>query len=155
MRFIFKSLIILVIVLGVGNYLVYLKTGQFPLAKVRENYNGDWLAAVKETFSSGDLFAEAKKTVDGLTQDDAAKPAPTKVYKWTDANGQVHYGDKPDSVGAEQVEVKIQNAISPPDQDATQTNTQKSVTSGMQTPLEKARAAADKMQTRTLPEEAN
>ncbi len=155
MRFIFKSLVVIVIVLGIGNYLVYLKTGQFPIAKVRENYKGDWLAAVKETFSSDDLFAKAKKTVDGLTQDEAANPAPTKVYKWTDANGQVHYGDKPNGTGAEQVDVKIQNAVSPQDQGAAQTGVQQSTTSGLQTPLEKARAAADKMQTRTLPEEAN
>ncbi len=47
MRLLFKALVVLLLAVGVGNYLIYLKTGQFPINSVRENYNVDWLAAVK------------------------------------------------------------------------------------------------------------
>ncbi|PUA29418.1 MAG: hypothetical protein B0W54_02190 [Cellvibrio sp. 79] len=150
MRFIFKSLVVILLVLGVGNYLVYLKTGQFPITAIRENYNGDWLAALKESFSPDDLVSTAKKTVDDLTNDEADKPAPTKVYKWTDADGVVHYGDRPDTAGAEQVEVKIQNAIS-----ADEIQSKPASSSASQTPLEKARAAAESMKVRSQQQEAN
>jgi hypothetical protein len=153
MRFIFKLLVAIVLVLGVGNYLVYLKTGQFPVSTIRENYKGDWLAAIKESFAPGELISEAKKTVDDLTREEPAKPAPTKVYKWTDANGQVHYGDRPDSAGAEQVEVKIQNAISAPDQPAPAVEKVNGVSP--QSPLDKARAAAKSMESRVREQEAN
>ena len=146
----FKSLVVILLILGVGNYLIYLKTGQFPVTAIRENYNGDWLAALKDSFSPDDFVSTAKKTVEDLTKDEADKPAPTKVYTWTDAEGVVHYGDRPDTAGAEQVEVKIQNAISADEFQSKSTNS-----SAPQTPIEKARAAAEAMKTRSQQQEAN
>lgn len=155
MRFIVKSLVVVLVAFGVGNYLIYLKTGQFPVNNIRENYNGDWMAAIKESFSVDKLLTSAKKNIDEFTDDEAAKPAPTKVYKWTDANGQVHYGDKPQNVAAEQVDVKIQNAISAPDQQAAEAIVDGPVSAQQQTPIEKARSAADAMKARTQAQEAN
>jgi hypothetical protein len=34
--------------------------------------------------------------------------AAAEIYRWTDANGQVHFGQRPAAVGAEKVEVKPQ-----------------------------------------------
>ena len=34
--------------------------------------------------------------------------AAAEIYRWTDANGQVHFGQRPTAAGAEQVEVKPQ-----------------------------------------------
>lgn len=150
MRLIFKALVVVVLLFGVANYLIYLKTGQSPINGVRENYHGDWLAAIKDSFSSDDLVEKAKKTVDDLRGDEPAKPAPTKVYKWTDAEGVVHYGDRPDTADAEQVEVKIQNAIP-----ANEFQANPATSSAPQTPLEKTRAAAESMKTRAQQQEAN
>lgn len=154
MRLIFKTLVVVVLLFGVANYLIYLKTGQSPINGVRENYNGDWLAAIKDSFSSDELVEKARKTVDDLSGEEQAKPAPTKVYKWTDAEGVVHYGDRPDTADAEQVEVKIQNAISA---DEFQSHPAKSsaTSSAPQTPLEKARAAAESIKARSQQQEAN
>jgi len=150
MRLIFRTLVLVVLLFGIANYLIYLKTGQPPFNSVRENYNGNWLAAIKDSFSSSALVERAKKTVDDLSAEEPAKPAPAKVYKWTDAEGVVHYGDRPDSAGAEQVEVKIQNAISVDEFKSGSTNS-----SSPQTPLEKARAAAESMKARSQQQEAN
>jgi cytoskeletal protein RodZ len=152
MRLLFKALVVVVLAVGIGNYLIYLKTGQLPINSVRENYNGDWLAAVKESFSSSQLAA--RKTVDALTKNESSQPAPARVYKWTDANGQVHYGDKPQGTGSEQVEVKIQNAISPPDQQDAGLEAEKPAQTQQQSPLEKARAAAEAMKTRVQEQES-
>ncbi len=154
MRLIFKMLVAVVLAVGIGNYLIYLKTGQLPINSIRENYNGDWLTAIKESFSSSKFAAEAKKTVTDLTNDEPAQPVPTKVYKRTDANGQVHYGDKPQSPGAEQVDVKIQNAISPPDQNNAGVAVEGPAQVQQRTPLEKARAAAESMRARVQEQES-
>lgn len=34
--------------------------------------------------------------------------AAAEIYRWTDANGQVHFGQRPAAVGAQQIEVKPQ-----------------------------------------------
>jgi hypothetical protein len=36
-----------------------------------------------------------------------ASAGQAQVYKWTDANGKVHYGDRKDAAGARQQELKI------------------------------------------------
>lgn len=154
MRLLFKALVVVLLAVGVGNYLIYLKAGQFPINSVRENYNGDWLAAVKESITFNKFAAEAKKSVSDLTGEEPVQPVPTKVYKWTDANGQVHYGDKPRSADAEQVEVKIQNAISPPDDQTAEAAAEEPARAQQQTPLEKARAAAESMKARVQEQES-
>lgn len=153
MRLVFKALVVVMLAAGIGNYLVYLKTGQMPLRDFSSRLASGF-ANVKDEYAPGQLVDKAKKTVDGLTQDDAAATESTKVFKWTDANGQVHYGDKPQSAGAEQVEVKIQNAISPPDQKNTELAVEEPAQVQQQTPLEKARAAAESMRARVQEQES-
>ncbi|MCC6714641.1 MAG: DUF4124 domain-containing protein [Gammaproteobacteria bacterium] len=42
--------------------------------------------------------------------------AAREVYKWTDANGKVHYGDRPAAAAAEKIEVRVAEPI--PDENA-------------------------------------
>lgn len=102
MRLVFKCLVVVVAVLGITNYLIYLKTGQVPARDLRMYWDSDWLADIQEKYAPGQLAEKAKDAVNSLAPGESA---PTKVFKWTDANGQVHYGDKPNEKARESVEV--------------------------------------------------
>lgn len=153
MRLLFKALVVVMLAAGIGNYLVYLNTGQLPLRDFSNRLSSS-LANLKDEYAPGQLADKAKRTVDGLTQGETASAASAKVYKWTDANGQVHFGDKPQNAGAEQVEVKIQNAISPPDDQTAEAAAEEPARAQQQTPLEKARAAAESMKARVQEQES-
>jgi hypothetical protein len=160
-RLLFKSVVVLVLVFAIGNYLIYLKTGQLPLHDMRERMGSDWLVDLRELLSNklspDQLVSDAKGVMknmsDQVVEQDA--PAPTKVYKWTDANGQVHFGDKPVAKDAEQIEVDTRNAISAPEkstdpQVTSHTSTTKTVS---ESALDKARAAAEAMKQRVQQQE--
>lgn len=160
-RLLFKSVVVLVLVFAIGNYLIYLKTGQLPLHDMRERMGSDWLVDLRELLSNklspDQLVSDAKGVMknmsDQVVEQDA--PTPTKVYKWTDANGQVHFGDKPVAKDAEQIEVDTRNAISAPEtstdpQVTSQTSTTKTVS---ESALDKARAAAEAMKQRVQQQE--
>jgi hypothetical protein len=163
-RLLFKSVVVALLVFFIGNYLIYLKTGQMPLRDMRERMGDDWLVDLRELLtnklSSDQLASDAKEVMKNVS-DKVSEPepvAPTKVYKWTDANGQVHFGDKPVASGAEQIEVDTRNAISVPedaDSDiglefAPQATTQQSA---QESALDKARAAAEAMRQRVQQQE--
>ena len=160
-RLLFKSVVVLLLVLGIGNYLVYLKTGQMPLRDLRERMGDDWLVDLRELASNklspDQLAADAKKAVKTVS-DQVSEPepvAPTKVYKWTDANGQVHFGDKPVAGGAEQIQVDTRNAISAPEETVNQPVSSKQVSqqSTQESALDKAHAAAEAMKQRVQQQE--
>lgn len=151
-RLLFKSLVVVLLVLGIGNYMIYLKTGNMPLRDMREQMGSDWLVDLSELFSPDQLAADAKQAVKDIADDysDPEPAAPTKVYRWTDANGQVHFGDKPVVADAEQIEIDTRNTISAPDAKAGRFMTpaathQQSVS---ESALDKARAAAETMKQR-------
>lgn len=156
MRLLFKSIVVVVLILGIGNYLVYLKTGQMPLRDMSERMGDDWLVDLRELFSPDQIKTDAKKVVDDIASEyaDPKPAAPTTVYKWTDADGRVHFGDKPQNAGAQQVEVKIQNAISAPDQQNPAALDEEPLRAREPSPLEKARAAAEAMKARVQEQEA-
>ncbi|HSX50104.1 MAG TPA: DUF4124 domain-containing protein [Cellvibrio sp.] len=159
-RLLFKSVVVLVLVFAIGNYLIYLKTGQLPLHDMRERMGGDWLVDLRELVSNklspDQLAADAKGVMKSVSDQviEPDTPVPTKVYKWTDANGQVHFGDKPVTSDAEQIEVDTRNAISAPEQSADRvtspTPTTKTVS---ESALDKARAAAEAMKQRAQQQE--
>lgn len=155
-RLLFKSLTVVLLVFFIGNYLIYLKTGQMPLRDMRERMGDDWRVDLQELFSPDQLAADAKQAMKNVA-DKVSEPepaAPTRVYKWTDANGQVHFGDKPVASSAEEIEVDVRNAISAPEEVAPvaerdvapQANVQESA-------LDKARAAAEAMKQRVQQQE--
>lgn len=158
-RLLFKSVVVLLLVFGIVNYFVYLKTGQVPLQDIRERMGDDWSVDLREMFSPDQIAADAKNAMrhvsDKISEPEPAAPA--KVYKWTDANGQVHFGDKPMADGAEQIEVDTRDAMSPPDKVASQqrssyTKPQQS-SPAPESALDKARAAAEAMKQRAKEQE--
>lgn len=155
-RLLFKSVVVLLLVFFIGNYLIYLKTGQMPLRDMRERMGDDWLVDLRELLSPDQLAADAKQAMKSVSDkvSEPETPAPTKIYKWTDANGQVHFGDKPLASDAEQIEVDMRDAISAPEeapqiaepQIAPKVTVQESA-------LDKARAAAEAMKQRVQQQE--
>lgn len=156
-RLLFKSVVVLLLVFFIGNYLVYLKTGQMPLRDMRERMGDDWLVDLRELFSPDQLAVDAKQAVKNVSDQVSGPetPAPTKVYKWTDANGQVHFGDKPVASGAQQIEVDTRNAISAPEEAAHIADQQETASkvSAQESALDKARAAAEAMRQRVQQQE--
>lgn len=156
-RLLFKSVVVLVLVFFIGNYLIYLKTGQMPLRDMRERMGDDWLVDLRELFSPDQLAADAKQAMKNVS-DKVSEPEPvepTKVYKWTEANGQVHFGDRPVASGAEQIEVDTRNAISAPEETASISDQQDAApkASVQESALDKARAAAEAMRQRVQQQE--
>lgn len=154
-KLLFKSLVIVLLVAGIGNYLVYLKTGQLPLNNARERMD-NWMVDLRHFFSPEHIKTDTKQVMDKIAKQykEPEPVAPTKVYKWTDADGRVHYGDKPQVANAEQVEVKIQNAISAPTTNQSADNKDAvAAQSNGDSPLEKARAAAEIMRQRIQAQE--
>lgn len=154
---VFKSLVVVLLVFFVGNYLIYLKTGQLPLRDLSESLGSDWLVDVRELLSPEQLAVDAKgamqSVVDRVSVSDA--PAPVTVYKWTDENGQVHFSDKPVANGAAQVDIELRNAIADPDGAVTQTASPSAAApkSVSESALDKARAAAEAMKQRAQQQE--
>ena len=155
-RLLFKSLTVVLLVFFIGNYLIYLKTGQVPLSDMRERMGDDWLVDLQELLSPDQLAADAKQAMQNVA-DKVSEPepeAPTRVYKWTDANGQVHFGDKPVVSSAEQIEVDTRNAISAPEEIAHTAEQHSAPEVSVQaSALDKARAAAEAMQQRVQQQE--
>jgi len=160
-RLLFKSVVVLLLVFFIGNYLVYLKTGQMPLRDMRERMGDGWLVDLRESLSNklspDQLAADAKQAMKSVS-DKVSEPetaAPTTVYKWTDANGQVHFGDRPVASGAEQIEVDTRIAISAPEETVSVLDQQDSAPepSVQESALDKARAAAEAMKQRVQQQE--
>jgi hypothetical protein len=155
-RLLFKSVVVLLLVFFIGNYLIYLKTGQLPLSDMRERMGHDWWVDLRELLSPDQLAADAKAAIKSVSDkvSEPEMPAPTRVYKWTDANGQVHFGDKPLASDAEQIEVDMRNAISAPEDAPQIAQPPSSATvSAQESALDKARAAAETMKQRAQQQE--
>ncbi|WP_323816217.1 DUF4124 domain-containing protein [Cellvibrio sp. NN19] len=155
-RLLFKSIVVVLFVFFVGNYLIYLKTGHMPLRDMKERMGSDWWVDVRELLSPNQLAEDAKGVVKQVTDQmsEPEAPQPVKVYKWTDANGQVHFSDKPVANGAKQMNVELRNAISAPDESVNQqVAAPESTKPTSESALDKARAAADAMQQRVQQQE--
>jgi len=151
----FKSIVVVLLVFFIGNYLIYLKTGQMPLRDMRERLGDDWMVDLREQFSSDQLAADAKAAMKSVT-DQYSEPepvAPTKVYKWTDVNGQVHFGDNPAAGDAEQIEVDTRKAISAPEAADINVEQPEPKVTAQESALDKARAAAEAMKQRAQQQE--
>lgn len=154
---ILKSLLVVMLVISLGNYLVYLKTGRIPLVDMRAAMGDDWLVDLRELLSPEQLTEDAKQLVQKAADSygEAPPPAPTKVYKWTDEHGQVHFGDAPKAANAEPLELDLRNSISAPEPSATldeATGSDASGDAGL-TPIEKARAAVEAMEAKAQQQE--
>lgn len=152
---IMKSLMVLVFVAGIGNYLVYLKTGQMPLLAMRDQFAGKSPGDFLPRFSADQLASDAREAAHKVAnQLSNEEPAPeVKVYKWTDAEGRVHFSDKPQSQNAQQITVDTRNTLSPTSTQPATHSANETAAGDTASPLEKARAAADAMNRRAAQQE--
>lgn len=88
-----------IIVLGVGLFFgfVFYKTGSVPVQEWSEQLQRDGVAGTFKKISAGQFVAQTKQIVKDVTGDSIViSPAtPVQIYKWTDANGVVHYDNQP------------------------------------------------------------
>lgn len=153
-RLIMKSLMVLIFITGIGNYLVYLKTGQMPLLAMRDQLADKSPADFLPNLSVDQLAADAR-TAAGKVADQfsSAEPAAqVKVYKWTDAEGRVHFSDEPQA-NAQQIVVDTRSALSPAEAQPSTRTAIEPTKGDSGSPLEKARAAADAMNQRATQQE--
>jgi hypothetical protein len=86
-RYVFKLLIFLVLIAGVGNYFIYFTTGRIPLQELWRHYHNTPVNIPKPALPTLDL--PSLPNIPGVSK----RSAP-KAFKWTDANGGVHYSDQ-------------------------------------------------------------
>lgn len=146
MRLVFKALVVVVVAIGIGNYVVYLNTGRFPMNEWRNNFTLDSMRFSPSNMLENTKRATADAVADHFPGD--ASSSTTKIYKWTDQQGVVHYGERPVDGHAQALTVddgKVTIMPSPKAPAERREQTQ-SETTEAQTPIEKARAAAEAMQ---------
>lgn len=152
---IMKSLMVLIFVAGMGNYLVYLKTGQMPLLAMRDQFAGkspgDFLPDLSTEQLASDARDVADKVVNQLSDEESG--AEVKIYKWTDADGRVHFSDKPQAQNAQQITVDTRNTLPPVSTQSATHKVNETAAGDTASPLEKARAAADAMNRRAAQQE--
>ena len=71
----------------------------------------------------------------------------TGVYKWVDARGNVHYGDKPSAGTVKEIDIKTQGSGTPPPNEAERRERQRRLLNVYQEEREAARAKAQKEKT--------
>jgi hypothetical protein len=140
-----KTLVFTGVIVGISNYVIYLKTGRMPIKEWVQsgNWSFDW--------SADQLAAKAEKMGKGvMNQVSPTSTEPTKVYKWTDADGVVHYGERPAGDGAQEMSIDTeQNVFNAPSSNLPANSTGGEQDPGdQQAPLEKARAAAEALKAR-------
>ncbi len=84
-KLIFKIAVMLIIVVGMSNYVMYIMTGKSPFS-----FSGNG-PSLPNAPSMSDLVPAGKQT----------------AYKWTDANGVVHYSSEPPPEGQQATELEV------------------------------------------------
>lgn len=93
-----KNLLFVVLMsIAAYNGFAYYKTGSLPLRIWGEQVAHNGLLATLKNFSFSRFFDQTKRSVEEVTGVDVPAPPPEKIqiYKWTDAQGVVHYDNKP------------------------------------------------------------
>ena len=97
MKVIARVAFLVLVAVAASNYLVYSKTGNLPVK--------NWLANLQ----GGNISQQIKKVI----SEPAGPASKVSIYKWTDANGIVHYENRPVK-GATLVEVSTDINLLPP-----------------------------------------
>lgn len=86
-KIIFKMLLMTAVFVGIGNYMLYITTGQSPFS----NFKLPTFSSAKQDLKSGinNTFSSGKQ----------------EAYKWTDKNGVVHYSSAPPEHLATQTQI--------------------------------------------------
>ena len=140
---IIKALVVIGVVIGLANYFIYLQTGRMPVK--------EWVQKIN---MNPDNLASSAKNL-GKDVIDQVKPSePTKVYKWTDEYGVVHYGERPVNDAAEEITIKADHNILPTSTPADTVDAASGIDANdQQAPIEKARAAAEALKARAEAQE--
>lgn len=144
---------VMFVVAGICNYLIYLQTGRMPLREwmnSMQQMDGSWFKGAVQSVSPDQLAAKARQLSDQVGDKlDSSAGAAVKVYKWTDAEGVVHYGQQAGVAEAEELSVNPnQSVMSAPEPYVAPSTTPaaNSASANPQgSPLEQARAAAEAM----------
>ncbi len=141
-RLIGRGLLFVGVFAGIANYLIYLQTGQMPARdwwiKIQ---SGSWHGSIQQLEASAAAKIPGAKTK-------------VEVYKWTDADGVVHYGEKPGTEAAEVISVQTQgNSMAAP-VSVPVGEAQEQVNQPQGSPLEQARAAAEAMRAHNQAQDA-
>lgn len=85
-KMIFRPLMLLMIVCGLGGYVFYLATGKFPVP------------GMSFTFNKSDNSPDLKRLTEmpQLNSIDVDEDAKDKIYKWQDENGVWHISNQSD-----------------------------------------------------------
>lgn len=144
-----KSLVTVVLALGIGNYLVYLKTGQMPVMAMRDSLSHSIATPSLSGVGNGLAAAvsEAKTTLARQLPAGVSAPA-APVYKWTDEQGVVHFSDKPLGPDAEAVTLATPNRLTSDALPSAPGALGDILSSDETSPVEKARAAAEALNQR-------
>lgn len=145
MRILIKMLLVTGLLVGIGNYMIYLKTGRMPVREWVQNWSWPELPSL----DAGQLVEDAKRLGGEAAGE---KPVPTKVYKWTDANGVVHYGERP-AEGAQELSINPDQNILPSDQPSLADDLPEQAAPS-EAPLDQARSAAEAMKARAESQQA-
>lgn len=138
-----KTLVLTGVIVGMVNYAIYLQTGRMPVKEWVQNINWSF------DLSPSQLATKAENMGQGV-MDQVSPSGAAKVYKWTDAEGVVHYGERPAGDGAQEISIDTdQNVfIAPSPNPPAGATGDGQDPMDQQTPLEKARAAAEAMRAR-------
>lgn len=93
-----KNLLFLVLLsIAVFNAFAYYKSGDLPLRTWGEQVAREGLVASLKNFSARDIFNKTKQDIREISGAEAPASGPQKlqISKWTDAQGVVHYDNKP------------------------------------------------------------
>ena len=92
-KLIIKGIVMVALAAGIGNYILYVKTGKSPLGM--ENIFGN---------GSGTAANPVSTLLDNTSQ-----PKKETVYKWVDENGKTHYGEAPPELDESKAEKIVVN----------------------------------------------
>lgn len=138
-RILFKMLVVTGLMVGIANYVIYLQTGRMPVQ--------EWVKNLKTLdMNPSHWVGDVKKMGEGVI-DQVTPSKPVTVYKWTDADGVIHYGERPVDDNAEAMKIDTnRNLMSAPV--VTDSPDPAASEQDQQAPIEAARAAAESMKAR-------
>ena len=95
LKFIFKVIVVIILILGISNYANYLITGKTPDISINKS-SLPKIDISKLTDSVTDKFESVKKSVteksESIKKDGPAENS--HLYKWRDADGVIHYASE-------------------------------------------------------------
>lgn len=150
LRLLGKIVVLFLAVFGISNYLLYLKMGQMPLGGWVQTWKAEGMEGLSKKISTEEVTAKIKQVKNGLTTNNFLPSNQTvSVYKWTDAEGVVHYSERPQSKNAQELHINPDVNILSSASGSTENKKHIDINAAnSHSPIEKARAAAEQISIR-------